>query len=176
MSARIVLLCEDQQTDSFVRRFLARRNFRNHDIHTLPLPLGRQSGEQWVRTRFPKELKAVRQKERAFLIVIIDADAFTTDERRDQLNRSCREQEILERRPGDPVIVAVPRRNIETWFAYLDGESVDETRQYPPLRRPRDCRRHARELYRMCHEDQQLRHPVPPSLAEACGEYRRLTH
>ena len=170
-----MLLCEDQQTDSFVRRFLARRNFRNHDIHTLPLPLGRLSGEQWVRTRFPKELKAVRRRERAFLIVIIDADAFTTDERRDQLNRSCREQEILERRPGDPVIIAVPRRNIETWFAYLDGNAVDETTQYPSLSRPSDCRRHARELYRMCHEDQQLRKPIPPSLVEACGEYRRLT-
>ena len=175
MSTRIVLLCEDQQTDSFVRRFLGKRNFNNHDIHTLPLPLGGQSVEQWVRTRFPTELKAIRRRERAYLIVIIDADAFTTDDRRAQLNRNCREQEIPERRPEDPVIIAVPRRNIETWFAYLDGDAVDETTQYRPLSRPRDCRRHARELYRMCHEDQQLRQPIPPSLAEACGEYRRLT-
>ncbi len=170
-----MLLCEDRQTDNFVRRFLGRRNFRHHDIHTLPLPLGRQSGEQWVRTRFPKELKAIRHRERAFLIVIIDADAFTTDARRVQLNRNCREQEISEPRPEDPVIIAVPRRNIETWFAYLGGEAVDETTQYPRLSRPRDCRRHAHELYRMCHEDQRLRQPVPPSLAEACTEYRRLT-
>lgn len=175
MSTRIVLLCEDQQTDSFVRRFLYQRNFKHHDIFTLPLPNGRQSAEQWVRTRFPKELETIRGRQGAFLIVIIDADAFTTDQRRDQLNRECREQEVTERSPEDPVIIAVPRRNIETWFAYLAGEAVDETRRYPPLSRPRYCRRHARELYRMCHEDQQLRRPVPPSLAEACGEYRRLT-
>ena len=176
MSTRIVLLCEDQQTDSFVRRFLRRRNFKHRDIYTLPLPNGGQSAEQWVRTRFPQELKIIRSRQDAFLIVIIDADAFTTDHRRDQLNRECQEQEIPERRPEDPVIIAVPRRNIETWFAYLDGEAVDETERYPRLTRASDCHRHAHELYRMCHRDQRLRPPIPPSLAEACGEYRKLTH
>ena len=56
MSASIVLLCEDRQTDSFVRRFLWHRNIRRHDIHTKPIPHGKQSGEQWVRTQFPKAL------------------------------------------------------------------------------------------------------------------------
>ena len=56
----ITLLCEDSQTDAFVRRFLKRRNFRRHEITTLPLPAGSQSGEQWVRTRYPRELKAIR--------------------------------------------------------------------------------------------------------------------
>ena len=170
-----MLLCEDQQTDSFVRHFLSKRNFNAHDIHTLPLPKGRQSGEQWVRTSFPNELKIIRTRHNAFLIVIIDADSFTTDDRRNQLNRECREQGVPEPSPDDPVIIAVPRRNIETWFAYLDGEAVDETGRYPRLTRASNCRHHARELYRMCHEVQQLRPPVPQSLSEACGEYRKLT-
>ena len=32
----IALLCEDSQTDAFVRRFLKHRNFRGRDIRTLP--------------------------------------------------------------------------------------------------------------------------------------------
>ena len=51
----ITLLCEDLQTEVFVRRFLKHRNFRSRDIRTLPLPGGRQSGEQWVRERYPTE-------------------------------------------------------------------------------------------------------------------------
>ena len=53
----ITLLCEDLQTDVFVRRFLKHRNFRGRDIRTLPLPGGRQSGEQWVRERYPTALQ-----------------------------------------------------------------------------------------------------------------------
>lgn len=78
MSAvRIVLLCEDSQTESFVRRFLKHRNFKARDINTLPLPDGRRSGEQWVRERFPAELQAIRGRQGAYLIVVTDADAET---------------------------------------------------------------------------------------------------
>ena len=80
---------------------------------------------------------------------------------------------VSARKPEDPVIIIVPRRNIETWFAYLDGESVDETVDYSDWK-SKDPRPFAAELYRMCHEDQKLRPPVPPSLAESCQEYRKL--
>lgn len=42
----VILLCEDMQTDVFVRRFLKHRNFRGRDVRTLPLPHGSRSGEQ----------------------------------------------------------------------------------------------------------------------------------
>ena len=73
----------------------------------------------------------------------------------------------------DPVIILVPRRNIETWFAYLDGEPVDETQDYSAWK-SKDPRPFADELYRMCHEAQQLRTPAPASLEESCQEYRKL--
>ncbi len=43
MSVRIVLLCEDAATDTFVRRFLRRRQFKARDIkhclfHMAPNP------------------------------------------------------------------------------------------------------------------------------------------
>ena len=173
MSVRIVLLCEDTATDTFVRRFLRRRQFKARDIRTLPIPHGSQSGEQWVREKYPSELQAIRSRQNAFLIVVIDADTHTTQTRRSQLDDECNAEQVPARKPADPVIIIVPRRNIETWFAYLDGESVDETVDYNAYK-SKDPRPFAEELYRMCHEYQQLRPPVPPSLSESCQEYRKL--
>ena len=175
MSVRIVLLCEDAATDTFVRRFLRRRQFKARDIRTLPIPHGSQSGEQWVRQKYPSELKAIRSRQNAFLIVVIDADTHTTQARRSQLDNECKTQQVPARKLADPVLIIVPRRNIETWFAYLNGCLVDEKKTYP-RRTPTDQRFFADKLYRMCHEDQKLRPPVPPSLDESCQEYRKLTH
>ena len=170
----IVLLCEDSQTDAFVRRFLRRRNFKARDINTVPLPAGQRSGEQWVRERYPAELRAIRTRQHAYLLVVTDADAETTEGRRRRLDDECRHENVPVRSGDDPVIIAVPRRNIETWLAYLAGTQVDETTRYPRLPRERDCQEHANRLFRMCHEDQRLVEPAPPSLTEACEEYRRL--
>ena len=170
----IVLLCEDSQTEAFVRRFLRRRNFKPRDINTLPLPDGQRSGEQWVRERYPVELRAIRRREHAYLIVVTDADAGTTEARRRGLDEECGQENVPVRTGDDPVIIAVPRRNIETWLAYLAGAQVDETTKYPPLQRERDCGEHARRLHSMCHETQRLREPAPQSLHEACEEYSRL--
>ena len=176
MSATIILLCEDSQTDSFVRRFLRHRKIHGRDIHTLPLPGGRQSGEQWVRKSFPCQLKAIRRRQRAVLLVVIDADTTTTHARRTQLDRECRLQKVAPRSPDDPVMVIVPRRNIETWFHFLESSSsVDETARYPKLNRQSGCHRLADELYRICHERQALPRNAPPSLRDACGEYPRLS-
>jgi len=171
MSVRIVLLCEDAATDRFVRRFLSKRNFNRRDIQTLPFTSG--SAEYWVRKRYPNELKAIRSWQNAFLIVVIDADTHTTQARRSQLDDECRNKKVPVREPKDPVIIIVPRRNIETWFAYLKGCPVDEKKKYP-RRTPTEQRFFADKLYRMCHEAQKLRPPVPPSLDESCQEYRKL--
>lgn len=170
----ITLLCEDSQTDAFVRRFLKHRRFRHRDITTLPLPAGTQSGEQWVRTRYPAELRAIRRRQRAYLMVVTDADAGSTDARRAQLEAECERQQIPPRGDDDPTLVFVPRRNIETWLAYLTKARVDEVTVYPRLRRQGDCAVQADRLYAMCHKTQRLDEPVPPSLQEACEEYRRL--
>ena len=171
---RIVLLCEDSQTDSFVRRFLKHRNFRAREINTLPILRGSGSAEQWVRMRYPKELRAIRGRRDAYLVVVTDADVHSARDRRNQLDEECTQKNVAVRTAGDPVIIAVPRRNIDTWFAYLDGNEVDEATAYPKLARERDCDRHAQRLYAMCHVEQRLAEPSPPSLAEACREYARL--
>ena len=176
MSASIILLCEDQQTDSFVRRFLLHRNFRGRDVLTVPIPGGNQSGEQWVRTSYPDQLKAIRRKQRMVLLVVIDADTNTTNVRRTQLNQECRRQQVTPTSPTDAVIFVIPRRNIETWFHFLKHQTqVNETVTYRKLNRASDCHPLADELHRICHERQRLPNFAPPSLKEACLEYPKLT-
>lgn len=176
MSASVVLLCEDSQTDMFVRRFLRRRLGRRFGrrIHSLPFAAGRGSGEHRVREQFPDQLLQVRDRRGVVLIVVTDADTGSTEARRKQLQRECADRGIEALRDSDPALVMVPRRSIETWFQYLSGQEFDETTRYRHLRREADCKPLADRLYDMCHEQQKLAKPAPASLVEACEEYPRL--
>ena len=175
MRAKIVLLCEDRQTDSFVRRFLRGRNFDWRDIETVRFPNGEGSGEQWVRTCYPKELKAIRSRSGAYLVVVIDADRHSVEDRHSQLDRACADEGVPERTLDDRAIVIVPRRNIETWLAWLKDptEAIDEGETYPRLG-SHESHELANRLHRMCHEEQKLPDTAPPSLKRSCEEYRRL--
>ena len=170
--AQIVLLCEDKQQEVFVRRFLKPRT--NHPIRAVSAPRGEGSGEQFVREQYPTELRALRAATvNAVLVVMIDGDAAGLAGRTGQLRESCVQFGIPPQRDGDRVVVLIPQRNIETWLAYLDGTTVDETTRYPRLERPGDCRRHVRALSELC-ERGELRAPAPPTLAAACEAYRNV--
>lgn len=74
---------------------------------------------------------------------------------------------------SERVALLVLTWNIETWFAYLDGATVDEARgNYPRLPRERECQRHVDALVEMCRGGA-LRPPSPDSLNLACIEYHR---
>ncbi len=135
---------------------------------------GSQSGEQRVRSRFPDELKAIRSRGEGYLVVVIDADQHTAADRLGQLDEECEKRGVARRTPEDRAIVVVPRRNVETWFEYLDGQKVDEDTKYPKRFKGKDHRRLADALYDTCHERQRLPKSAPPSLTESCAEYERL--
>lgn len=101
-------------------------------------------------------------------------DTHSTAVRRAQLDAACDEKETPRRDDNDPVLVIVPRRNIETWLAFLGGTTVDEDTKYRKLKREGDCVAQADALFRMCHEVQRLDEGAPPSLREACEEYPKL--
>ena len=177
MSTAVVLLCEDLQTDMFLRRFLRHRfgrRFRRR-IHSVPFAAGSGSGEQRVREQFPDQLELIRGRRGAALIVVTDADTESAEARRTQLQRQCAVRGIKAFRASDPVLVVVPRRSIETWFRYLGGHEFNEMTRYPHLRREADCEPLADRLYDMCHRQQKLADPAPASLVEACREYPKLT-
>lgn len=113
------------------------------------------------------------RKHGGILVVMIDGDHYSIEQRLQQMDRACEQRGVLPRTTSDKVAVFVPTRNIETWLAYLDGERVNETNTYPRLQRERDCKRHVDVLAQMCAE-KNLRTPVPTSLEAACHEYDNI--
>lgn len=169
---QLVLLCEDKQHEAFLRRFFEGMGWKK-PVRVERAPTGRGSAEQFVRKRFAKELREYRRRHvGTALVVMMDGDAGGTDGRLDELEAECREMGIDPRNGEERVAIFVPTWCIETWLAYLDGETVEENRgNYPRLPRERDCAPHVNALVRMC-SDGGLREPAPPSLLLACLEYR----
>ena len=166
---QITVLCEDKQHGAFIRRFLERR--RRRVQRTLSTPnIG--AGDQYVRDNYPEQLDAIR-KRNGILVVMIDGDNYSIAERLKQLDDACTQKGVPLRKDSDPVAIFVPKRNIETWLAYLDGKQVNETDEYPKLRRERECRRHVDVLEQMCTEGN-LRTPALASLEVACREYNNV--
>jgi hypothetical protein len=102
---------------------------------------------------------------------MLDGDVSGVDARLTALDEVCNQASVSPRDKADHVAVFVPTWNIETWLAYLNGETVDETRKdYPRLKPERYCRPHVDSLVRMCREGQ-LHEPAPSSLRSACQEF-----
>ena len=169
-----IVLCEDQQQQTFIYRFLKRRGWKKHNFRLISVPAGELDGKQHVREKYPFELRALRTATtHTALVVMTDGNGDGIQKRMKQLDEACVRENIEPRNPTDPAVVFIPTRNIETWLAYLDGESVDETRQYPRLRKEGECKRHVTALIQMCSANK-LRPPAPPSLQAACEEYAKL--
>jgi hypothetical protein len=173
-NVQVVILCEDRQHEALARRFLARAGTQFRVQRVERSPKGRGSGEQFVRERYPKELAYYRARKHRVgqaLVVVVDADMSGVAARIEQLETANVEAKGEPRRAEERVAIFVPARNIETWFAYLDGQTVNQTDEYRRLERERDCQRHVDALYEMC-QRKALRAPAPPSLEAACVEYQ----
>ncbi len=173
-TVQVVILCEDRQHEAFARRFL-KRTGKGIRVQRVEIsPKGRGSGEQYVRLRYVKELAYYRGRKHRVeqaLIVMVDADVRSVANRIKQIESTCPEAGAEKRQEDERVAIFVPARNIETWFAYLDGRAVDEKETYSRLKRESDCQQHVDVLHEMC-EQGTLRQPSPPSLDAACEEYR----
>ena len=169
---KLVLLCEDSQHEAFLRRFFERAGWNPRAMRVEKSPRGRGAGEQWVRERFPRELQTLRRRHvAAKLAAMVDADRSTVEERMEAFDAACSQNGVPPRRSEEPVAILVPRRNIETWIAYLSGRDVNEDQVYPKLSRERECAEPVRKLKAMC-DAGELRIPAPPSLEVACTEYQ----
>lgn len=175
-SAQTVILCEDVQTQCFVRRLLIRQGWNRRQIRTQPVPNGQRDGKQWVRERLPVELKAYRSRigrAATCLIAASDADEMTVDQRIKTFESACNEAGVPFRQKGEHVAFIIPRRNIETWLAYLRSEGVNETDTYPKYQNESECREQVTRLDKMCRQNKLDPEP-PPSLEHACEEFRRI--
>jgi len=135
--SQVILLLEDSRHQQFIFRYLRKFDLKSHDMRIEKSPSGSGSAEAWVRERFAIEVEARRSRQaETKLIVIIDADAHTVQQRILQLDQSLREADVPQITNEEKRDVArlVPKRNIETWILCLNGELVDEDKDYKRTR------------------------------------------
>jgi len=176
----VVILCEDKLHRVFVTRFLKLHDYTEHDFRVEQCSArGGGAGESFVRRNYPNQLKAYRSRQaKTFLIVVIDADTRSVSDRQAQLGQACREASVQPRQDADLVVHVIPRRAINTWLAFLDGEPVDETTDYGHRyafrgREGDASRRLVKRLHEMCQAGD-LPEDAPPSLGHACREFERI--
>ena len=170
---RIVILCEDLQHEAFIRRFLKGMGWNTRELRVEKSPKARGAATQWVIGRFPHELQVYRQRKAraaSTLITMIDADVKGLSERINEFEHECESKKIPFRGPDEAVVIAIPKRNIETWIHYLNGEIVNEEREYPKLGKERNCQPAVNTLVEMCKRTA-IVPDVLNSLSAACGEY-----
>lgn len=172
--SEIIVLCEGSADERFVRRFLALRGYDLRKVYTRKYPAGRGCGEQFVRENFPKELIELRRRRARALIVLIDGDGKSIAQRKAELDAACKAADIPVRKADEAALIAVPQRNIESWFVYLEGGAWSETKDYAKRKRDDLARASANKLHELCFRRQALPQPAPASLQEACMEWRRL--
>ena len=129
-----------------------------------------------MRERFPAELKAYRSKAnhlRNGLVVVIDADRQEIADRARGFDVACDKQNLTPRQPDERILYVIPKRNIETWLAYLRGETVDEEQTFPKYACQSECHTDADKLDAMCKAGQLgAAPPPPPSLERCCEEFQ----
>lgn len=133
--AQYVILCEDLQSQVFLRRALLKRGIDTRRVRLLPLPAGRGSGEQYVLQRYAREVEAYRSQSAHLavaLIVHVDADPQNTvADRHTQLGVALQQAGQSPRSANEHISHIVPKRNVETWIHfYLNGPPVDEATEY----------------------------------------------
>ena len=146
-------------------------------IRTIPLPFGGGAGVTWVRDKLPAELKAYRSRSTraaTCLVVGCDADDQTVESRMQNLGGACTAAGVPFRANDERVAFAIPKRNIETWLAYLRGQAVNEADAYPKYKFESECRSQVARLDEMCQNQHLEPEPPPPSLVTACTEFQRV--
>ena len=177
--SQIIILCEDKQQDSFIRRFLKKAHgIQPHNLKVIPYPAsGKGSGEQFVRNNYPNELKALRSRQhraKTTLIVAIDADKSETKDIVETLNSACTEKGIEPKNDQDNVAFVIPKRNIETWITWLSGTEVNENTPYEKLQKNESrCQPAVEKLYDLCKQNA-TQTDCPESIRAVCLEYRKV--
>ncbi len=134
--SQIILLIEDSLHRQFIHRYLQRVGIARHALRFVESPSGAGSAEHWVTKQFPVEVKACQIRQAATkLIVLIDADILTVQQRTQQLDQALTEAAIQTvDRDEAKIGRLIPRRNIETWILALIEKSVNEEIDYKKTR------------------------------------------
>jgi hypothetical protein len=190
--APVVILAEDMRQARLVRAYLRARhpNLHRKQIHDTEMANGRCSGEQWVREHYLEQVLAqlIRRarkpnvsKPEKWLIVVIDADKSTVQERLNELRRlldESKDERVRKCRVEvENIARLVPKWSIETWILNLIGETTDEDTPYKRQNRAWDelIPTAATELHGWVRGGGNPPDHCTPSLKLGIAELRRLT-
>jgi uncharacterized iron-regulated membrane protein len=112
---------------------------------------------------------------KSVLVVHVDADNLTVQERHATLDQELRQRAVAARTPDEAVSVLVPKREIETWIHFfLDGPPVNETTDYPKYRGVESDTWPAAEAFATHLRQSSQPAGAPPSLITGLSEGRRI--
>ncbi len=131
----VIVVLEDARHEMLVRRYLISRGLGKSEMRIERSPSGEGSAENWVRKTFIKEVNVYRSRHaRTKLIVVIDADACTVQERLTQLDHALRDAAKAIVANDEQIARLIPKRNVETWILCLNGHAIDEEVDYKKTR------------------------------------------
>lgn len=170
-----IILCEDSQMDTFLRSLLKYERISNHKIRTVPLPAGQGCGEKHVRNSILREVQYIHQHnyKKIFLIVCIDADNYTIEDRRNDLIGIVKNTIRAWKFEEEPMMLWIPKREIETWLAFLDGKDVNEEMSFKHSGHPLSCKLEAEKMALFCRGEYDFSKAMLPSIKAAKDEYIR---
>jgi len=129
-----IVVLEDDRHAMLVRRYLKKRGMGERDMRIERSPSG--DAKVWVRKTFVKEVNVYRGRHaKTALIVVIDADTHTVQERWRQLDQALedggKQRVDVEH---EQIARLVPKRNVETWILCLNEQAADEDTDYKRTR------------------------------------------
>jgi hypothetical protein len=177
--ASIILLVEDIHQENLLRHYLKQLGHNNRNMRVVKVEPGRGSGEQFVREQYAAEVRAIRARltrTKACLIVMIDADIGSVNDRRRQFERALRDADELLRSPTEPILNLIPKRNVETWILCLNLQQVNEIDDYRHDTRieAQSIKRAAGTLFSWTRPNANIPELCAPSLRECLAEFSRI--
>lgn len=135
----MIVLAEDQRQKQFIYRYLTSAGFRRKEMRFHLSPSGRGAAEQWVRENFVVQVRVCRTRQaQTGMIVLLDADTRTVQQRLDALDQSLVETGQRRIESGqDTIARLIPKRNVETWILFLARKGVTA----PPIDELTDYKR-----------------------------------
>lgn len=173
----VVILREDKQHGAFVRRLLIKLGRNKREIRELPPPANIKQGRAAVLEHLAQEVDQHRKgycstKSRR-LVLIIDADDFSTVETKRQIQSKLTEAKLPAISSGEGVVQLIPKREIETWLDFLEGKSISEDDR--PIQR-KQCEGSiadpVQKFVDFVRQPHLMSDDVLPSLKAAVGEVR----
>lgn len=170
------ILCEDVQMRTFIQSVLIHQGINARRIRISNYPCGEGCGEAFVRREFVREYKIIKSTNylRKVLIVCTDADNFEVAERMKVLKQELENNQIKWEGVKEPIILWIPKRQIETWISALKGEAVDEEMTFRHTGKPLPCKEEAKSFSLFCQGIKDVECRNVESLQIAKEEYIRV--